>query len=102
MAQVINRNLSNKTKIPLIDQYKYFSPFYENDPNTYSDLMLDGLHVNPLGNAIMGIIASRSFSLPDPYFSDKSFWNEVKKFLTLMENYIDFPSRIPYPEIKEE
>jgi len=97
----VNRNLSNEMKIPLIDQYKYFSPFYENDPNTYSGLMLDGLHVNPIGNAIMGIIASRSFSLPDPIFSDKSFWNNVKKKLLEMSKYIDLPSKIPYPENNE-
>ena len=98
----VNRNLSNEMNIPLIDQYKYFSPFYENEPENYKGLMLDGLHVNPIGNAIMGIIASRSFSLPDPFFMDTSFWDKVKKFLTLMESYIDFPSRIPYPEKKEE
>jgi len=94
----VNRNLSNEMKIPLIDQYKYFSPFYENDPNTYSDLMLDGLHVNPLGNAIMGIIVSRLFSLPDPIFFDKSFWNKVKEYLLKMGKYIELPSKIPYPE----
>ena len=94
----VNRNLSNELKIPLIDQYKYFSPFYENDPNTYSDLMLDGLHVNPIGNAIMGIIASRSFYLPDPIFFDKSFWNKVKEYLLKMGKYIELPSKIPYPE----
>ena len=98
----VNRNLSNELKIPLIDQYKYFSPFYENDPNTYSDLMLDGLHVNPIGNAIMGIIASRLFYLPDPIFSDKSFWNKVKEYLLKMGKYFELPSKIPYPEKKEE
>jgi lysophospholipase L1-like esterase len=98
----VNRNLSKEMKIPLIDQYKYFSPFYENDPKIYSDLMLDGLHVNPLGNAIMGIIASRLFSLPDPFFSDKSFWNKVKKYLLKMGKYIELPLKIPYPENSEE
>lgn len=98
----VNRSLSNEMKIPLIDQYKYFLPFYENDPNTYSDLMLDGLHVNPLGNAIMGIIACRSFSLPDPIFFDKSFWNKVKEYLLKMGKYIELPSKIPYPAKKED
>lgn len=98
----VNRNLSKEMKLPLIDQYKYFSPFYENDPKIYSDLMLDGLQVNPLGNAIMGIIASRLFSLPDPFFSDKSFWNTVKKYLLKMGKYIELPLKIPYPENSEE
>ena len=98
----INRNLSNEMKIPLIDQYKYFSPFYKNDPKNYAKMMLDGLHVNPIGNAIMGIIASRLFSLPDPWFLDKSFWKKVKKFILLISKYHDLPSKIPYPEKNEE
>ena len=98
----VNRNLSNEMNIPLIDQYKYFSPFYENEPENYKELMLDGLHVNPIGNAIMGIIACRLFSLPDPFFMDKSFWNKVEKKLLNMGKYIEFPSRIPYPVKKEE
>jgi len=97
----VNRNLSHKFKIPLLDQYKYFSPFYENKPKKYSEIMLDGLHVNPIGNAIMGIIVSRLFSLPDPFFMDKSFWKKVKKFLFLMDKYHDLPTKIPYPENKE-
>ena len=60
--------------------------------------MLDGLHVNPLGNALMGIFACRMFSLPDPYFLDKSFWDKVKKFLNLMGKYHELPQKIPYPE----
>jgi lysophospholipase L1-like esterase len=98
----INRNLSKEMHIPLIDQYKYFSPFYENNPKKYTKIMLDGLHVNPLGNALMGIISSRIFSLPDPWFLDKSFWKKVKKFLDLMSKYIDLPTKIPYPENNEE
>ena len=47
----------------------------------------------------MGIISSRLFSLPDPYFLDKSFWEKVKKFLLLMSK---LPSKIPYPEKNEE
>lgn len=98
----INRNLSNEMKIPLIDQYKYFSPFYKNDPKNYTKMMLDGLHVNPIGNAIMGIIASRLFSLPDPWFLDKSFWEKVKKFLLLMSKHHELPPKIPYLEKNED
>lgn len=87
----VNRILASKNNIPLIDQYKYFSPFYENDPSNYSKLMLDGLHVNPLGNAIMGIIACRHFYLPDPLMLDRSFKREVRKSLSAMRNYCDLP-----------
>lgn len=47
--------------------------------------MLDGLHVNPLGNAIMGIIACRYFSLPDPVFMDRSFGKKVREYLVLIK-----------------
>ncbi|MHA2398920.1 MAG: SGNH/GDSL hydrolase family protein [Promethearchaeota archaeon] len=94
----INRKLSNEMEIPLIDQYKYFSPFYEKDEKTYKKIMLDGMHVNPLGNAIMGVIASRVFSLPDPFFMEKSFWKKLKKLLKIMEKYTELPLKIPYPK----
>ena len=98
----VNRKLSLKLKIPLLDQYRYFSPFYENEPKKYSKIMLDGLHVNPIGNALMGIIASRLFSLPDPFFMDESLWKKVKKFLNLLNKYHELPAKIPYPKNEEE
>jgi hypothetical protein len=88
----VNRKLSQEFNIPIIDQYKYFSPFYENDPENYSKIMLDGLHVNQIGNAIMGIIACRSFSLPDPIFlKDRKI---VRKYIALMKKYSDLPERV--------
>lgn len=62
----VNRNLAGELDIPLIDQYAYFEPFYEKDKAGYKELMRDGLHVNPLGNMIMGIIVSKHFGLPEP------------------------------------
>ena len=87
----IKRTISSERKIPLIDQYKYFSVLYQNEKNTYSELMLDGLHVNPIGNAIMGLIACRSFSLPDPVFLDIKFENEVQFYLDKMNQYLELP-----------
>lgn len=98
----VNRKLSIEMGVPLIDQYKYFSPFYENNPEKYSEIMLDGLHVNPIGNALMGIIASRLFTLPDPYFRERVFWEKVRDFLLLMEKYHSLPPKVPYPEVKDE
>jgi len=87
----VNRSLSEEHKIPLIDQYKYFSPFYKNDPENYSKIMLDGLHVNQIGNALMGIIACRTFGLPDPIFlKDKQ---DIRKYLKLMEMHSELPRR---------
>lgn len=87
----INRLLASEKDIPLIDQYKYFHPFYENDRESYKQIMLDGLHVNPLGNTIMGIIACRSFHLPDPKILDEAHQQDVAKFLKLMRKYCELP-----------
>jgi lysophospholipase L1-like esterase len=93
----VNRQLSQEFKIPLIDQYKHFSPFYENDPDNYSKIMSDGLHVNQIGNAIMGIIACRSFSLPDPIFRKDR--KDIRKYTTMLEEYCDLPDRVKKKDI---
>ena len=90
----VNRNLSIEKGIHLIDQYKYFFPLYEKEPEVYSGLMIDGLHVNPIGNSIMGIIACRHFSLPDPIFMDVTFRKKVRKILNLMNEYIELLPKI--------
>ena len=90
----VNRNLSTEKGIPIIDQYKYFLPLYENEPEVYSELMNDGLHVNPIGNSIMGIIACRHFSLPDPIFMNRTFRKKVRKYLNLMNRYTEFLPKI--------
>lgn len=61
-----NRAVAEEMELPLIDQYSYFEPLYTNERKEYGKLMLDMLHVNHIGNMIMGIIASRYFGLPDP------------------------------------
>jgi hypothetical protein len=54
--------------------------------------MLDGLHVNQIGNALMGIIACRIFGLPDPiFYQDKEL---IKTYLNLMSKYVDLPLRV--------
>ena len=90
----IKRTISVERQIPLIDQYKYFSAFYKNKKEFYSELMLDGLHVNLIGNAIMGLIACRSFSLPDPVILEKEFESKVQFYLDKMKQYIDLPPSV--------
>lgn len=60
-----NRAIAEELGLPLIDQYRYFAPYYKKCPAEYGKLMRDWLHVTPLGNLIMGIHASRAFGLPD-------------------------------------
>lgn len=40
-------------------------PLYRNQPEQYAKLMHDSIHVNYLGNLIMGMHVSRAFQLPD-------------------------------------
>jgi lysophospholipase L1-like esterase len=92
----VNRKLAKKENVFLIDQYKFFSPFYEEDSESYSKIMLDGLHVNQIGNALMGIIACRSLGLPDPIFmKDKK---EYRGYLKIMGKYSSLPPRNPKKE----
>lgn len=97
----VNRKLALEKNIPILDQYKYFRPYYEQDSENYSKLMLDGLHVNPLGNAIMGILACRRFNLPDPVFYDESFKRQVRNHLKVMNNYFELPKKIRVKELKD-
>jgi lysophospholipase L1-like esterase len=87
----IKRTISSERGIHLIDQYKYFSALYKNEKSTYSEIMLDALHVNPIGNAIMGLIACRSCNLPDPIFLEKDFEKKIKLHLEKMNSYLELP-----------
>ncbi|MFX1297557.1 MAG: SGNH/GDSL hydrolase family protein [Promethearchaeota archaeon] len=89
----VNRTLASEQNLPLLDQYKYFFPFYKNNRENYEKLMLDGLHVNPLGNMIMGILACRLFYLPDPKILVAEYKRSVTKYLSMMNKYCDLPPR---------
>ena len=90
----IKRKICSERQIPLIDQYKYFSALYQNEKHTYSELMLDGLHVNPIGNAIMSLIACRSFFLPDPVILEAKFDDDVQYYLGKMKQYVELPPSV--------
>lgn len=90
----IKRTISSERNILLIDQYKYFSALYENEKSMYSEIMLDGLHVNPIGNALMGLIACRSCNLPDPIILEKDFENTVQFYLEKMNSYLELPPSV--------
>ena len=88
------REISIESQVPLIDQYMYFSALYDNEKSIYSELMLDGLHVNQIGNAIMGLIACRSCYLPDPVFLDIKFEKKVQFYLDKMNQYLELPPSV--------
>ncbi|OAS18151.1 hypothetical protein A8708_05970 [Paenibacillus oryzisoli] len=59
------RTIAREMGVLLIDQYYCFEPLYRNQPEQYAKLMHDSIHVNYLGNLIMGMHVSRAFQLPD-------------------------------------
>jgi lysophospholipase L1-like esterase len=60
----LNREIGREMDIPIIDQYRYFERLYVQDQTVYSHIMRDWIHLNPIGQALMGEIASRAFGLP--------------------------------------
>ncbi|MDG0808198.1 SGNH/GDSL hydrolase family protein [Cohnella rhizosphaerae] len=59
------RTIAREMGVLLVDQYDRFEPFYRKQPERYAKLMLDSMHVNHLGNLIMGMHISRAFQLPE-------------------------------------
>ncbi|WP_217595613.1 SGNH/GDSL hydrolase family protein [Cohnella sp. GbtcB17] len=59
------RTIAREMGVLLVDQYDRFEPFYRKQPEQYAKLMLDSMHVNHLGNLIMGMHISRAFQLPE-------------------------------------
>jgi lysophospholipase L1-like esterase len=60
-----NRVLAKEMDLLLVDQYRHFEPFYRNHPEEYGQMMRDWIHVNHLGNLVMGMHISSKFQLPD-------------------------------------
>lgn len=60
----VNRDVARELGLQLVDQYTYFEPLHRIDPDQYEKLMQDWLHVNHLGNLMMGQYISSCFGLP--------------------------------------
>lgn len=82
----INREISKEMDLPIIDQYKIFEPFYRNDKNEYKKLMRDWIHLNHLGNLIMGMNVSKYFGLPDVKIPE-DIQDELKPLIGQMFRY---------------
>ncbi len=50
-----------ETQTPLVDHHKRWEPLRLTQPKRYQELMLDTLHVNSLGNMVMGLDLIRTF-----------------------------------------
>ncbi|CAG7608991.1 hypothetical protein PAESOLCIP111_01120 [Paenibacillus solanacearum] len=60
-----NRKLSAEMGMTHLDTYSRFEPFYRNEPEQYGRLMRDRLHVNYLGNLLMGMHLCEELQLPE-------------------------------------
>jgi lysophospholipase L1-like esterase len=60
------REVARAQSVPCIDQHAWFVPWYRAQPREYAGIMRDAMHLNPLGNLLMGILCIRSFGLSDP------------------------------------
>jgi len=60
-----NRMVAQRNHLSLIDQFEVFEPIYRKDANAYRELMTDSMHVNYLGNLLMGKVANKAFGMPD-------------------------------------
>ncbi|EPR69424.1 SGNH/GDSL hydrolase family protein [Cyclobacterium qasimii] len=47
------KKLSNKYKTGLVDNFKLFSDYYDSKENTVEEILLDGVHPNDKGHALM-------------------------------------------------
>lgn len=83
------RFVAKKNDIPLIDQYAYFEPLYRSNHTVYREIMADAIHVNEIGNALMGILICRNFKIRDPRFYRNI--HELYNYLKMMERVADIP-----------
>lgn len=60
----VERDLASEEGLELVDQLSCFEPLYRNDPATYTKLMRDWLHLNHLGNFVMGQFISTHYGMP--------------------------------------
>ena len=59
----VNRTLSKEFDIPIVDHHQLFIAFYDYNQEEYCQLMHDAMHVNALGNLVMGLHENDMFGL---------------------------------------
>ncbi|HET6429842.1 MAG TPA: SGNH/GDSL hydrolase family protein [Phycisphaerae bacterium] len=84
----------SRCDVPCIDQHSLFQPWYAAEPEEYRRILLDPLHLLPVGNAVMGTLCVRHFGLPDPQLPD-DLAQSVPAVLERMARYAQLPVRRP-------
>lgn len=80
----INITLGSDLNIPVIDHFSRWNKFRDRYVNEYNKLMLDGLHVNKIGNLIMGFYLIEMLGLNIQLESGIDY-NEAKRIYALMD-----------------
>jgi lysophospholipase L1-like esterase len=65
------RNVAAASGAGLIDQYAWFLRLRDHDLPRYREIMLDGAHLKPAGNALFGTMAARVCGAYDPVYPDE-------------------------------
>jgi lysophospholipase L1-like esterase len=76
------RQLSAETGCGLIDHLAYWEPLRQREPEIYTRLMLDAMHVNELGNMVLGLRIARAFGFTIP---DEPYFRETFAMMALMD-----------------
>lgn len=72
----IVRHVARQTRSELVDHLTRWEAFQRAHHERYLQLMLDGFHVNPLGNLVLGLTLARQFGAR-PVAGDTGFWDEA-------------------------
>ncbi len=86
-------DVAARCDVPCIDQHSLFQPWYAAECDEYRKIMLDPLHLLPLGNAVMGTLCVRHFGLPDPQLPE-DLAESVPAVLERMGRYTTLPPKI--------
>jgi lysophospholipase L1-like esterase len=72
----IVRTVARRTDSPLVDHLPRWEAFQRADNDRYLQIMLDGFHVNPLGNLVLGLDVASAFGAR-PAVDPSGFWDEA-------------------------
>jgi len=81
--------------VPAIDQHSLFRAWYDSEPDAYTEIMLNPLHLNPLGNAVFGTLTVRGFGLPDPQLPE-DMSGDVPRVLERMGRFAELPASVEW------
>ena len=89
------RRVAATTDTALIDQYAWFLPWQQSDPDGYRAIMRDPAHLKPIGNAVFATLAGRTCGLWDPAFPPDL---PAAELVTLLERHGAPARNITLPE----